>query len=512
MKKIIIIISSIFFSLNLVAQPSKLVKNQYGATQLQVNGIPFIVLAGELHNSSSSTVKYMNTIWPKIKKLNLNTVLAAVSWEQIEPQEGEFDFTLVDSLISGAYRNNLRLGILWFGSWKNGESSYAPIWVKHDTKRFFRVLDESGRKNETLSPFCMETCKSDANAFARLMAHIRNVDHDNHTVILIQVENEVGVFLDMDYSKIAQKTYEKKWKLRYGDSKDTKSKMMAWQYAAYINKVAEAGKKEYNLPMYCNCWLVQKPEDVPGVYPNGGPVTRVFDIWKKVAPSIDFLSPDIYLPDFRGIVADYHRKNNPLFIPEAMMKLENAFYAIGEHDALGYSPFGIEDGIDNYSYSEGYKTLSDMMPLITKYQGSKRLSAFYRYGAERDTTIEMDNHKINVIYENHQAFGIIIQTGEHEFYFAGMGFKASFSNSNDVYIEQIYEGEMNKGNFCATRLLNGDETYHNLCLVAKGKQTFTSEKINSYEAKPSENIFVYSPETYKSVWSPAIYKVITYNR
>ena len=87
---------------------------QGAATQLMVDGKPFLMLAGELHNSSSSSTEYMKPIWPKLTEANLNTVLAVVSWDLIEPQEGKFDFSLVDDLIKDARHYNLRLVLLWF--------------------------------------------------------------------------------------------------------------------------------------------------------------------------------------------------------------------------------------------------------------------------------------------------------------------------------------------------------------------------------------------------------------
>ena len=172
MKKIMILLFLAFFVTHfLVAKevPSKIVINKHGAQQLIVNGKPFIMLAGELHNSSASTIEYMNQLWAPLKTLNINTILAPIAWEQFEPQEGVFDYTLIDNMISEARKNGFKLGILWFASWKNGESSYAPTWVKHDTKRFFRVRDKNNKEIETISPFCEASMKADAKAFAVLM-------------------------------------------------------------------------------------------------------------------------------------------------------------------------------------------------------------------------------------------------------------------------------------------------------------------------------------------------------
>ena len=176
-------------------------------TQLMVDGKPFLILGGELLNSSSSSVSYMQPIWQKLAAMHLNTVVAPVAWETIEPQEGKFDFTVVDGLIAGAHEHDLRLVFLWFGSWKNTYSSYVPEWVKRDTKRFPRVLLRDGRPTERLSPFSESNRKADATAFAALMKHVREVDAA-HTVIMVQVENEVGVIPESrDHSAVANAAF-----------------------------------------------------------------------------------------------------------------------------------------------------------------------------------------------------------------------------------------------------------------------------------------------------------------
>ena len=126
-------------------------RKQGAATQLIVDDKPFLVLAGELGNSSSSNQEYMRPIWPRLKSLNLNTVLIPVYWEIIEPTEGKFDFTLVDGLIQDARKHNLRLVPLWFASWKNSMSCYAPAWVKTNQQRFPRSEEKTGAGMEILS-------------------------------------------------------------------------------------------------------------------------------------------------------------------------------------------------------------------------------------------------------------------------------------------------------------------------------------------------------------------------
>lgn len=288
---------------------------QGNATQLIVDGKPFLVIGGELHNSSSSSMEYMRPIWERMVALRLNTVLAAVFWELIEPEEGTFDFSLVDGLLQEARRHDLRLILLWFGSWKNGTSSYVPYWVKRDYHRFPRVRREDGKAVEVLSTLTEANWQADAKAFAALMHHLRLVDSNDSTVIMIQVENEVGVLGDTrDRSDAANAAFagsvpqelldqlsthrqelgagllrhwessdfktSGSWQEIFGSGPETDELFMAWNYACYVDRVAAAGKSQYPIPMYVNAWLAapqQPPADwpadgkKPGDWPSGGP-------------------------------------------------------------------------------------------------------------------------------------------------------------------------------------------------------------------------------------------------
>lgn len=371
-----------------------------------MDGRPFLALAGELGNNTATSLENVQPIWPRLAEANLNCVLVALSWAQLEPEEGKFDFELVDGLIEAARRHNLKLVFLWFGSWKNGLSSYAPYWVKRDFKRFPRIRLRNGDSLELLSPFSEATRDADARAFRALMRHLREIDGRQHTVLMMQVENEVGILRDTrDRSEAANRAFAGQvprelmdylvknkdrlipefrevwaargyrtsgtWEEVFGPGlppdvqipiQTTSPPMspeehatawqrlhwpvdeifMAWHFARYINKVIEEGKAEYPIPMFVNAWLQQPNMAWPGTYPSGGPLPQVHDVWRAGAPACDFFAPDIYIPQFEETCRRWIRNNNPLFIPETGMNAANAFIAIGRYGAFGYSPFAIE--------------------------------------------------------------------------------------------------------------------------------------------------------------------------
>ena len=343
-----------------------------GAQQFVVHGKPFLILGGELGNSSAGTAAQADFILPDMARVHLNTVLMPVAWEQTEPAEGHFDFSVLDHWIDVARQQNLHLVLLWFGSWKNAFSEYAPDWVKADIKRFPRAQTANGTPLEILSTFGTETLRLDSRAFAALMSHLREKDREQQTVLMVQVENEVGYlgpgrdrcpeairqFAGPVPRELVQKLLAKRaelspqlgahfnpqgstWREVFGEA--ATEVFMAWRYASYIDSVAQAGKRQYALPMYVNAQLPSLMER-PGEYPSGGPHPYYLQVYRAVAPAIDFYSPDIYWPEFEYWVREYQIQGNPIFIPEARMESApyNALYAYGAARAFGFCPFGID--------------------------------------------------------------------------------------------------------------------------------------------------------------------------
>lgn len=516
-------------------------RKQRVATVLHADNKPVILLGGELHNSTTGGIEYMRPIWKKMAENNLNAVIGTASWELVEPEEGSYDFELVDSMILGARKQGLRLVIIWFGSWKNSESTYAPAWVKLDQDRFPLVKDESGSTLNIITPLCEEASKADARAFAAMMKHIRQFDSRYHTVLAIQVENEMGTLhTKRDFSEAANKAFteavpaelmiyfeknrssvhrgvfaawEKNglkntgtWEEVFGKGELLESwkdlsylpeeLFMAWNYAKYVERIAAAGKAEYNIPMYVNAWLKQpgRSGHAPGNYPSGGPTPHVLDVWRAGAPSIDFIAPDIYIVDeFRYICDQYTLSGNPLFIPETTgdaSSAARAFFAFGRYNTICYAPFGIDGngtvGADVNSTAEikdAYGTLKQLTPYIIHYQGSENLGGLLVDDNSRIDSVTLGGYKIKGYatrrYDptamgmpggNQQAQpqrnpaggALIISTEPGEYLIAGRNMGISFSDADQsskmkVSFISLEEGRFVEGNWVPGRRLNGDE-------------------------------------------------------
>jgi beta-galactosidase GanA len=482
--------------------------------QLIVDGKPFLVLGGELGNSTSSSLEYMRPVWPKLVALNLNTVLVPVYWELIEPAEGKFDFTLVDGLLQEARRNQLRLVPLWFGSWKNSMSCYAPAWVKQDQRRFPRAEDGQGRGLEILSPFSKENVDTDARAFAAFIRHLREVDGRDHSVIMVQVENEIGMIPDSrDRSAAAEKLFKQSvpaelvsylesrketlipefrslwsangfktrgtWEEVFGPGPKTDEIFMAWHFARYTNRVAEAGATEYKLPMFVNAALI-RPGYQPGQYPSAGPLPHLMDIWRAGAPKIDFLAPDIYFTNFAEWARRYQQSGNPVFIPEAApnpVSAVNGLWAVSQLDAIGFSPFAIESVEEpvNKLLTGSYDVLKQLAPLILEHQGKREMVGFLPEGPEQrqPLKVRLGGYALNVAYpaaaagpgaagSDVVAGGLGISLGRDEFIFAGTGLTITFETetaaNETVGLLSVDEGRYVNGAWTPGRRLNGDQT------------------------------------------------------
>ncbi|KAM0334538.1 hypothetical protein ACHAQA_001568 [Verticillium albo-atrum] len=401
------------------------------SSQLIVGGEPFLMLAAELHNSTWSRASHMARLWDDMKARHINTLLGAVSWESIEPIEGQFQYHKIDQIIRDARRYGFKLVVLWFGAYKNAQSSYAPQWVRQDPKRFPRVQiqgpDGKLRVVEVLQPTCLATQDADAKAFATLMGHLQEFDGQENTVIMVQVENEIGIMGDSrDRSPEAdqlnrghvpqnliqhlQASWEDlhpcfhskfpqfprsgagpfTWSEAFGDNEWADDAFMAYWFSGFVHHVAAAGRKRYQIPLYVNVALCsedrswddfsQIPDGVPtgdrpGFFPSGGPVGHNLDIYTFKAPEIELYAPDIYLQDYEKVASCFAWRGMPLFVPEQRRDaygVRRIWAALGNHMTIGCSPFGVDTlPLGECPLPLHYGILSKLSPYILEAQTNR---------------------------------------------------------------------------------------------------------------------------------------------
>jgi hypothetical protein len=489
-----------------------------GRFALLVEGQPYLMLGGQIHNSSAWPGE-LPQVWQSMAELHANTLEAPVYWEQMEPREGEFDFSNVDQLIEGARAHDLHVVLLWFATWKNGNMHYAPAWVKGDAKRFPHTIRPDGEPTDVLSPLGQATLEADKSAFTALMHHLKQIDADRHTVLMIQVENESGnigsirdnsatanrVF-DADVPEVLLKITHKSsgsWRQVFKGEAD--EIFQIYYQARYIQAVAAAGKAEFPIPCTINVWLnypaAQLPQrqlSLPGTgYPSGGAVQAYVDLWKALAPALDVIAPDIYdsSPAFyRSVLRAYRRADNPLMVPETGRSDEFAkyFYEVLGEGAIGFAPFGVDRTGWNITGDQPWKLHARNFEL---FQPMAREIARLNFEGKIKTTIEepgkttqeldFDGWSATVSFGFPQADGrpapgtpdahgaaMIAQIGPDQFLVTGTDASVVFHLPHQQpwmhsMITTAEQGVYAKGKWIPIRLWNGDETDRGLCFYQK---------------------------------------------
>lgn len=478
-----------------------------GIESLIVDGKPFLALAGEVRNSSASSSSYLkDNVWKNIAGLNLNTILAPVYWELIEQQEGHFDFSSVASLIDDARQHNMKLILLWFGLWKNGLSTYIPKWMKLDREKYPFVRTKTSDLLYSISPFSESAINKDIKAYKELMEFINKYDEKEKTVIMMQIENEVGILhADFDYSHYSIEKISAKVPLdvanycsKTGDwvecfGMHAKEYFLAYHYAKAIDSLAKAGKTVYDIPVFVNSWL-EKPGTIVGEYPLGGPTARMYPFWKFITESIDYFAPDIYVPNFSEICDEYSSAQNVLIIPETrqdIRTISNLVYAVGNYNLICFSPFAIEDfqkpreniensvlnqlSIDQSAFNpdgtapllaKAYKLINDMWPVIHQARIDKKIYAFRKKDeSDRGTIIKLNNCNVRIKYHQKSnrlnPTGFIMLGGQNELYIVGLeiGLELYTDNGKNIGILTMEEGSFIDNEWKRNRILNGDERY-----------------------------------------------------
>jgi beta-galactosidase GanA len=503
------------------ATPVPRIESSNGRHALMVDGAPYLVLGAQVNNSSNYA-SALAQVWPTIERMNANTVEVPIAWQQIEPAEGQFDFTFLQTLLEQARRHDKRLVILWFGTWKNTGPSYLPDWVKLNNTRFPRMKKRDGSDHYVHSPHARATLDADKAAFVRLMTYLRDHDPQN-TVILVQPENEVGSYGNpRDYGTEANRLFAQAvpaeltaavkkpagtWTQVFGTGADRA--FNSWYTARYVGEIAAAGKAVKPTPMYVNASLYDPFSPInANNLASGGPQQDVIDIWKAAAPAIDFAAPDIYDRRSRAVFAyldGYKRHDNPLMVPEIGNAPEYAryFWATLGRGAIGFAPFGMDDtGYHNYPLG-GVLDEPTLEAFAMKYRvfgGMAREWARIAYerptwGAARpddDAPVKtvMGDWAITASWGEWQ-FGskdstwlkgdapawrgkpmggaIVAQLSPNEFLFTGDFVRMSFAGRDggpkNATIVRVEEGRMVDGKWVMDRVWNGDQTDYGINLI-----------------------------------------------
>jgi hypothetical protein len=486
-----------------------------GRHALLVDGKPFLILGGQAHNSSAWP-GMLPQLWFAVEKMNANTLEVPIYWEQVEPQPGKLDFSLVDTLLLQARRHKVRLVLLWFATWKNGSNHYMPEWMKLDAGKYPNIIGKDGKPVDSPSPHSTAAMEADIKAFAAVMRYLKKAD-PQHTVIMVQVENEPGSWGSVrDYSPAAQKLFDApvprellqpgvlkalnvsagttgNWQTVFGSNAD--EYFHAWSIARYIGKVAAAGKAEYALPLYVNAAL-RDPLTNPGAtsYESGGPTDNVLAIWKAAAPSVDLLAPDIYLSGSEKILKVlelYDRRDNALFVPEAGFNANNAkyLYDVIARGGIGFAPFGIDDNgrgltreqqVERLApFAKEYAMAAPMMRELAAWGFEGKIKAVVEHEDHADQTIDLGAWQAIISFGGERRGGnpapsatastqangkmMIVQLAENKFILIGTDCRITFkplgNNSGKAWqYLKVEEGRYENGMFKMLRIRNGDET------------------------------------------------------
>jgi hypothetical protein len=480
-----------------------------GRYALLVDGKPFLMLGGQIHNSSAWPSE-LPQVFQSIEALHANTLEAPVYWEQMEPTPGRFDFSNVDALVHGSRDHHIRLVVLWFGTWKNGQMHYAPEWVKTNPDRYPRMIRPDGEPTDVLSANSRTNLEADKAAFIALMHHLKEIDSTDHTVLTVQVENEsggIGTVRDFgpaanaafagqvpaDLLAIANKQPGSWIQVFGGEADET---FQAYHQAKYINEIAAAGKAEFSIPLYINVWVSYPPAElperriaIPGIqYPSGGAVQKLVGMWRSLAPAVDLIGPDIYSDDsgfYLDTIHAYHRPDNPLWIPETGRNDSYAkffFSALGD-GALGFSPFGIDKtgwnilGDDpSKGHAENFALISPMSRELAQWNFEGKVKTSVEEPGQAQQELDFGAWQATVSFGFPQQDGrrppgtkdahgtaLVTQIAADEFLITGIDASIGFHlpgklPGQRMQILAAEQGRYEDGVWKKLRLWNGDET------------------------------------------------------
>lgn len=190
---------------------SKMSTLNNGKTIIEYLNKPFTLLGTEIRtdgfmNADKFSIEECEVFFAKAKELEVTTLQIPLEWKDIEPKEGEFDFTYLKKILEYADKYGLKLELLWYGTSMCGEShSYSiPEYIladgltypKYDADRTGEFWDYYGISwfldltNENL-------LRKESEALTKSMNFIYEYNKETNTfpVVAVQILNEVDNFV-----------------------------------------------------------------------------------------------------------------------------------------------------------------------------------------------------------------------------------------------------------------------------------------------------------------------------
>ena len=397
-----------------------------GHKALYVDGQPFLILGLQWDCDSCYSAETMTSLMPHARRMGCNVASLLLAWRCVEPQEGQFDFSILEAMLAGAREHNLRIVLVWFGAYKNACMNYAPDWVRNNPQRFRRAVDANGCALQNFACYnCEETLQRDMTAVSAVFNYLKKYDID-HRVILFQVNNEAGLLNTARcHCDACNALFEKNgFADRYGGRAE--EAFSAECVLVFNERIAERAKAILPLPCYMNAWLVgQSPGQRPGTYPSGGPVHTVLDVYRNGMHYIDFVAPDVYdagYKNFHRRCKEYSFDGNPLFIAEHASgkgcRAElNVYYAIGQRGAIGFDPWAIDcasgtgaplvDRVSGRWSEEAYELLYSYAPIrdamvpIALRQHTNDLRHWVQEPGDYEALLDFADARVYVEYARH---------------------------------------------------------------------------------------------------------------
>ena len=459
-----------------------------GRKILYVDGRPFTALAVEIpwwdliYGRYRETETAYDNLYPAAKQIGLNTLKVPIKWSMVEPEKGVYDFSYVDHAKSMAEKHHLKLVLNWFGHYASGDGTiygnltgelYAPMYIVGDEKTYPRAVDADGVAHHNAASYDYEPIiDREIRAFRAFMQHIKEVDSQTHTIVMIQVENEIAMFgvnrknhkLWRDHSPAANKRFADR-----GFVDDLK--FTAWDLSYnWVRRITDAGAEVYPVPFFHN-YVGGKVAD----WMVGGAPGEDVETYLKNCPSISFIGVNSYFcaewrPDYscgresqatvdelREPLLRYRVSRNLPAITEINSGVSSvtsrlAYIAVGEFGVPIFAPWALTVSYPEsnqpyvlnggtlangaFALRDAYDSLSKALPQISYYAGTNKLKVFMSGvpGQRFSQTEDVNGLEATVTGEN-DGKAIVIHLSGHDSLVVGYRASVSFTDSAFVWPE-----------------------------------------------------------------------------